>query len=508
MASRILRFSALLLVLGAGVSGPAHAGPFPASIPFEDFADTGGTMIVQGDDSFLNGDPILLGDLDGDGRPDLGLRGSFGSPRVDGLLILYGTPNGFPDTLNSDDLLTYRHSLIELCCNVDALGDINGDGIDDLGVRLPGQPGPNGTQSAGALFVVHGRIGGIANPFTDVELDGEQGWTLQGEEHFGRLGTASAGSFDLNADGIGDLAAIAPGIDNPDGADGAIFIVFGQTAPRTPVLTTAALDGTTGTALRNENLFDFEDAILTGGFDLNADGVDDLALGLGGSIFSGIMAVVFGADRAYGSTWSFDPQLGDGVVIQGDPQRDTRSFGGSLAPTGDFNGDGYGDLSIGAEASGAIAGNTIERGHAFVLFADPGPWPPSLMSSDIRNERGFRVRGARDRDYLGSVGAGGDLNGDGFSDFFATNGFQRIETYVIYGTDQPVTIDVIDEVDGETGFMLTGNITFRPSRAASAMSDFNGDGLDDLLIPSTSTDSFLLNGRSFFPVFEDSFETP
>ena len=28
---------------------------------------------------------------------------------------------------------------------------------------------------------------------------------------------------------------------------GAIFIVFGQTAPRTPVLTTAALDGTTGT---------------------------------------------------------------------------------------------------------------------------------------------------------------------------------------------------------------------------------------------------------------------
>lgn len=96
----------------------------------------------------------------------------------------------------------------------------------------------------------------------------------------------------------------------------------------------------------------FGSALATG--DFNGDGADDLATGIpddddigGGCTNCGMVVVRWGADRSGLATGLATTVLHQGLAGSPDPPMENDRFGATLA-AGDFNGDGYDDLAVGA----------------------------------------------------------------------------------------------------------------------------------------------------------------
>lgn len=99
---------------------------------------------------------------------------------------------------------------------VDALGDINNDGYDDVvvGAYLTK---PNGLDGVGSVYVFSG-------------FDGEILLRYDGISPYDKLGWSVAGIGDYNGDGVADLAAGAPNVDVGNYMDaGTLYLISGST---------------------------------------------------------------------------------------------------------------------------------------------------------------------------------------------------------------------------------------------------------------------------------------
>ncbi|HEX8258600.1 MAG TPA: integrin alpha, partial [Allosphingosinicella sp.] len=168
-----------------------------------------------------------------------------------------------------------------------------------------------------------------------------------------------------------------------------------------------------------------------------------------------------------------------GFIIQGDAAGDLA--GGSVASAGDINGDGYGDVIVGADAGddgGASAGE------AYVIFGKASGFGPV----DLGNigAAGFVIQGDAALDKAGfSVASAGDVNGDGLGDvivgapFGDDGGTDAGEAYVIFGKAGGFgTIDLTNL--GETaGFVIQGDEAGdNVGHSVASAGDFNHDGID------------------------------
>jgi hypothetical protein len=142
-------------------------------------------------------------------------------------------------------------------------------------------------------------------------------------------------------------------------------------------------------------------------------------------------------------------------------------FGTALA-LGDFNGDGYGDLAVGAPdflppgQTGGF-GNPETEGAVFVFRG----------SATGLHATTLRLTGPYDGDEpynLGSVLAAGDINHDGYTDLASTLYGADVEVEVFYGSSISLTTAGRQQLDG--GFDPSG----------LAFGDINSDGRFDLLV--------------------------
>jgi hypothetical protein len=231
---------------------------------------------------------------------------------------------------------------------------------------------------------------------------------------------------------------------------------------------------------------------ISGAGDINGDGVNDVLIGeISHSSQVGAVYVIFGKTTAFAETINVSDLDGtNGFVITGASQRDL--LGSSVSNAGDVNGDGLDDIVIGAQFAGP--GSANGPGAAYIVFGRTTSFGTGLNVGTLTGQTGLIINGTglQDQDQLGhAVGGGGDINGDGFDDVIIgarkvdkpNSGFDARQgaAYVVFGNSASSgSLDVVN-LDGSNGFAVYGaSSNEEVGSEASLVSDFNGDGLDDI----------------------------
>lgn len=180
----------------------------------------------------------------------------------------------------------------------------------------------------------------------------------------------------------------------------------------------------------------------------------------------------------------------DGFVINGETTFDYAGF--SVASAGDCNGDGFGDLFIGAPAASPV-GNMF-AGQVYVVFGSPGIGAGGTLElSTINGSNGFVIDGVEPSDFMGfAISVAGDINSDGVDDLIIgvhnANPVGRPAagmSYLIFGDASLGASGAIDltALDGSDGVAIMGALEGDSSgRSVAAAGDFNNDGFDDFMI--------------------------
>ncbi|MBL8680778.1 MAG: FG-GAP repeat protein [Myxococcales bacterium] len=317
--------------------------------------------------------------------------------------------------------------------------------------------------STALFWRLRGRVGMVAGSrFSPT-------WQFRTRATDASVDTAFGTELDFNGDGFSDVAAGAPGT-------GQGYVLF-------------ALGGSRGlsepTTLRSTTLGSFGRAIAAVG-DLNGDGFGEIAIGAVGSIGptpTGVVLVYFGrADGVFDSPTT---------VIGSTPEQ---SFGLAISG-GDVNRDGWSDLLLGAPFSPPVAARS--RG-SFVVY--------NGSRSGVAPASGVRFDAPSTLDRVGAALAVGDTNGDGFGD-------------VIVGapSEDPATNGAALRFVGGSSGLAASFETLAVGRSVgssvSALGDVNGDGIADIVIgvpradeartmlgaqTDSPTNSTTLRGPTFF----------
>ncbi len=349
---------------------------------------------------------------------------------------------------------------------VSDVGDVNGDGIDDL---LIGSRGDGYSQ--GASFVVFGTSG--TDPVDLAMIAGGQGgFVIRGENVGDRSGAAVAGTEDLNGDGLADLLIGAPEADRGDATwAGASYVVFGKPTTEAVELSEVAT-GQGGFEIRGESAGDHAGGSVSGAGDVNGDGIPDLVIG---APEHGLTYVVFGKATTETVELSEVASGRGGFEIWGESVRDFS--GSSVSGAGDVNGDGLADVLIGAGTSSS-----------YVVFGKPTTEAVEL-STVAAGTGGFVVRGENEGRGLRVSGAG-DVNGDGLADLLIgalmadPRGRENAgSSYVVFGKATTETVELSQVAAGQGGFEIRGESAGdHAGGSVSGAGDVDGDGIPDLMI--------------------------
>ncbi|MGF1523744.1 MAG: choice-of-anchor Q domain-containing protein [Leptolyngbyaceae cyanobacterium] len=385
-------------------------------------------------------------------------------------------------------------------------GDINNDGIDDLIIGASGA----GDNSTGESYVVFGRQNFNSGNLKLADLNGSNGFVINGIDSLDLSGFSVSNAGDINGDGIDDLAIGAPYANFQTDAPGEAYVVFGgETVGASGSLNLAALEGSNGFVINGIDALDGAGGSVSNAGDINNDGIDDLLIGgadaadPNGNDLAGETYVVFGG-TSVGASGSFNLSELDGsngFVLNGIDSGDQSSR--SVSNAGDVNDDGIDDLLIGAFRGDPNGRN--DAGETYVVFGNSAVGASgSLNLSELNGSNGFVINGVDSGDLSGrSISNAGDINGDGIDDVLIgaygadPNGTNFAgETYVVFGGS---TVGAsgsfnLSELNGSNGFVINGIEPGEASgEAVSNAGDINGDGADDLLIGALRADG---NGNS------------
>ena len=386
--------------------------------------------------------------------------------------------------------------------SVSGAGDVNGDGFADIIIGAPANS--DGGGYAGKAYVIYGGPEGIF----DIDLNALEptdGFVVVGNNSDDLAGFSVSAAGDVNGDGFDDIIVGA----NVRGfyySTSHAYVIFGTDESR-GTIDLSILDESDGATLvgsYNDYTNGFVSVSAAG--DVNGDGFDDVIIGSPYDYFgAGGAYVVFGKGDFTGLDLPGISEP-DGFVITGEPG--SYDFAGlSVSAAGDFNGDGYDDLIVGAPY-GDNGGDYA--GEAYVIFGKMGGFGPVDLSNLAEGE-GFVIQGDDEYNKAGySVSGAGDINGDGFDDIivgapYASSGGTHSGTaYVIFGTGEDISAIDLSNLASDAGFIIQGDDTGdHLGWSVSAAGDVNNDGYDDIIVGAPDND----NTRGGAPRTIDAGET-
>jgi hypothetical protein len=348
--------------------------------------------------------------------------------------------------------------------SVASLGDVNDDGVDDIGIGAPAR-----NSKKGSAFVVFGRSSGWASatlPAGGITLD-EDGTAAQG-------GFAIATAGDLDGDGIDDFAVSAPYRSSQTLTEaGRMYLIYGKSGLNGGQLSSVAEANADG--VQNYVWLGYS---LSGGFDVDARGGDDLLLGAPWPTTVALGYLMILPNKTTRYTRTISPS--DLVKVGGNTDNWLGSAVAALGPV--ESRDNYGDLIVaGMNANGA--GPHVKDSSGMVYFI---PGSTKLTPSDTNlaiDSVSTAVWNGDGEDELAgySVANAGDVNGDGFNDFLMSVGKQVSSSpglaYLTLGGTLPPSGTIQSAAD----VTFTGEGSGCPC-IVSGVGDLNGDGLGDFAV--------------------------
>ena len=336
--------------------------------------------------------------------------------------------------------------------------DANGDGYSDV---LAGAPyNDAGRTNSGSAYLYFG--GSAMNATSDSIFSG----AAVGDE----FGTSAAFAGDVNGDGYGDLI-VGAAYSSAGGTNaGRAYVFLGDSTP----------DAQADLILTGAAAYDYLGNSVSPAGDMNGDGFDDFVICAiqndAGGTNAGSAYVYLGGAVLIGTA---------DLILTG--QNPSDFFGSSASSAGDVNGDGYGDLIVGALYNDA---GGVDAGRAYLY----------LGSTVLNATADLVLTGTSAYDFFGQVVApAGDVNGDGYGDFIVgapvndAGGTDAGSVYLYLGGAAAYpSADLA--LSGAAGYDSFGLI------AASA-GDVPGDGYGDFIVGAPFNDAGGTNSGSAYLYF-------
>lgn len=377
-------------------------------------------------------------------------------------------------------------------------GDINNDGLSDFIIGAFG--GQKGAIQPGEAYVVYGKSGATRPTVDLATLTAANGFVIEGVADGDSAGRSVGAVGDINGDGIGDLVIGVPFSDSRGDSTGSAYVIFGKTGTARANIDLANLSSANGFLIQGAFLEDYAGASVSSAGDINGDGITDLIVGApgAGANFAGAAYVIFGktgATRPAIDLANLAPA--DGYRLLGEVQADFTGY--SVSAAGDINGDGFGDLIIGAHNNDSAGNNS---GAVFVVFGKAGANRANINLTSLSAADGFKLTGTGENNFAGlSVSSAGDINNDGFADLIvgataAPNGIGSPgEAYIIYGRSSfnfgvntpPVAVN--DSVTADEDALATFNVLTNDS-------DANGNALTVIAVTQPGNGIAFVNADS------------
>lgn len=226
------------------------------------------------------------GDVDGDGLDDV-LIGATGED-TDGsaagaVYVVLGGVSADLDLSAADHKITGEDTGDWVGCSVDGAGDVDGDGLSDILIGAC-QDEVGGSYSGSVYVVLGGLSGTVSVVDAHAELIGESGTDYAGE--------SVSGAGDVDGDGLADFLIGARGDDDNGSNSGAAYLMLGGVS--------GYLDLSRADAkLAGEGGSDYAGGAVSGGGDVDGDGLADILVGAygegtGGSAAGGVYVVLGG----------------------------------------------------------------------------------------------------------------------------------------------------------------------------------------------------------------------
>ena len=393
-------------------------------------------------------------------------------------------------------------------------GDFNDDGLADLVIGAPGNLFLDETGDVRIHYGLPGGIQGLPEHVLRPGVAGVPATGLHATNRNAKFG-ASFAVGDFDGDGHADLAIGAPDWSFATGElkAGSVVVAHGDIGGLMPFAGYAISQREAGIPDHAESGDQFGAALAAG--DFNGDGFDDLAIGAPAEDGVGAVLVLFGSPNSLifaNNYWLGEFDLG-GMPEEGD------LFGSALT-SGDFNGDGFADLAIGAWGDNGPSGLIDNMGQVVVLYGAPGS--PAAGGGGLQTAvpqwwRENLVGGINEiHDAFGAALTSGDFNGDGFDDLAIgapNDGLDEGTVYLVAGGSQFLGERAQRVRPGYAGYPGAPDGQLSAHAGASlAAADLDGDGFDDLIVglPYLDLDGMLDAGGEvvlYGSLFSDGFES-
>ncbi len=448
--------------------------------PFTIFGAAGPLPQTTGDDGDGLGESLATGDLNGDSIPDLAV----GAPFVNGKGINIGQVYVFFGKKELGGTIDLARQSADVTIAGEAnedhfgaslrIGDINGDGKNDLIVGAP-MANVGNVLDAGKVY---GLFGNLA-PGT-LEIEKVANLTITGQlrgDHFGEslalgfIHTKSGPAVDLIVGSPGYDPSVSGGSQLTDA--GAVFGFFGgNSLPKTLearagnfIVTGSIAGGQLGATLAvgNFNGDDFADFAISAPLANKAAGMVYLALG---------------SERL---------NLGSASALQSFTGPDEGDNLGTALTMGDLNGDGKADLMIGAPGGDGPSNSRPDAGEVYLIY---GGANITGRTADLIIY-GVGTTGDGVPDKLGTSLGAGDFTGDGIVDLvIGSPGADNVDSkrkpngavYLVFGGSGPLA-GILDFSDKPADMTVYGGDSGDSLGDGSvAIANINGGDTGDLIL--------------------------